>query len=130
MAARPEVMLLGSHVLLVKPVTTPSLPFTATGLLPPVVMMPSLPSIPTVPIAALPSLPLRAILSATFTEPLTPSIATAFVPSPALIVPSVPLIATALPSLPALIVPFVPSTVIAFVGSAAPKVILSFNLLS
>ena len=45
-------MLFGSQVLLVNPVTTPSLPFTATGLFPPVVMMPSLPSIPTVPIVA------------------------------------------------------------------------------
>ena len=104
-------MLFGSQVLLVNPVTTPSLPFTATGLLPPVVMMPSLPSIPTVPIVALPSLPSRAILSPAFTEPFLPSIATALAPSPALIVP------------------VVPSTVTALVGSA-PNVTVSFNLLS
>ena len=129
-AARPEVMLLGFQALLVKPVTTPSLPFTAIGFVPPVVMMPSLPSIPTVPIPALPSLPLSVILSATFTDPFTPSIATAFLPSPAFTVPFVPSIATALPSLPAVIVPAIPSIVIALVGSAAPNVILSFNLLS
>ena len=105
-------MLFGSQSLLVKPVTTPSLPLIATGFVPPVVRMPSLPSIPTEPIVALPSLPLRVTLSPALTVPLVPSIATASAPEPAVTLP------------------VLPSRVTDLVGSDAPKVIVSFKALS